>query len=39
MDTNREYGWEYREQNTLGSNSYTFVLVIGSLNTKFIRIF
>jgi hypothetical protein len=39
MDINRECGWEYRERNTLSSNSYAFVLVIGSLNAKFIRIF
>jgi hypothetical protein len=39
MDTNRECGWEHRERNTLGSNSYAFVLAIGSLNAKFIRIF
>ena len=39
MDTSREYSWEHRERNTLSSNNYAFVLSIGSLNTKFIRIF
>ena len=36
ININKEYDQEYKERYTLNNNSYTFILIIRSLNIKFI---